>query len=87
LTDWKPDNLRRFYRLNIKQLAVFLFVAQGIGAAFYAVFSAAYILAIPSIEVLSGEPVFKWPLTVFGVMFVILILVLLLGSAVYKPKN
>jgi hypothetical protein len=87
LTDWKPDNLRRFYRLNIKQLAVFLFVAQGIGAAFYAVFSAAYILAIPSIEVLSGEPVFKWPLTVFGVMFVILILVLLLGSAVYKPEN
>ena len=87
MTDWKPDNLRRFYRLNIKQLAVFLFVAQGIGAAFYAVFSAAYILAIPSIEVLSGEPVFKWPLTVFGVMFVILILVLLLGSAVYKPKN
>ena len=79
--------MRRFYRLNIKQLAVFLFVAQGIGAAFYAVFSAAYILAIPSIEVLSGEPVFKWPLTVFGVMFVILILVLLLGSAVYKPKN
>jgi hypothetical protein len=68
-------------------LAIFLFVAQGIGAIFYAVFSAAYILAIPSINVLSGEPVFKWPLTVFGVLFVILILVSLVVSFVYKPED
>jgi len=73
--------------LNTKQLAIFLFVAQGIGAIFYAVFSAAYILAIPSINVLSGEPVFKWPLTVFGVLFVILILVSLVVSFVYKPED
>ena len=73
--------------MNTKQLAIFLFVAQGIGAIFYAVFSAAYILAIPSINVLSGEPVFKWPLTVFGVLFVILILVSLVVSFVYKPED
>jgi len=73
--------------LKTKELAIFLFIAQGIGAVFYAVFSAAYILAIPSINVLSGEPVFKWPLTVFGVLFVILILVSLVISAVYKPDD
>lgn len=73
--------------MKTKELAIFLFIAQGIGAVFYAVFSAAYILAIPSINVLSGEPVFKWPLTVFGVLFVILILVSLVISAVYKPDD
>ncbi len=73
--------------MNIRQLAVFLFVAQGIGAAFYAVFSAAYILAIPSINVLSGEPVFKWPLTVFGVLFIVLTIVLLAGSVVYRRES
>jgi len=64
-----------------------LLFAQGIGAVFYAVFSAAYILAIPSTHVLSGEPVFKWPLTVFGVLFVILVLVSLLVSVIYKPED
>jgi hypothetical protein len=73
--------------LKTKELAIFLFVAQGIGAVFYAVFSAAYILAIPSIHVLSGEPVFKWPLTVFGLLFIILIFVSLVIFAVYKPED
>jgi hypothetical protein len=73
--------------LKAKELAAYLFLAQGIGAVFYAVFSAAYILAIPSTKVFSGEPVFKWPLTVFGVLFVILILTSLLLSAIYKPEE
>jgi hypothetical protein len=73
--------------LNANQLAALLFITQGTGAVFFAVFSAAYILAIPSIKVLSAEPVFKWPLTAFGVLFVILISVSLLVSAVYKPEE
>jgi hypothetical protein len=70
-----------------KQLSWYLFLVQGVGAIFYAVFSAAYILAIPSTNVLSGEPVFKVPLTVFSVLFVALILVSLAIGAVYTKQK
>ena len=62
----------------------YILIVQVIGTIFYVVFSAAYILAIPSINVLSGEPVFKIPMTIFSVLFVILILVSLAIGAVYK---
>ena len=34
-----------------------------------------------------GNRIFKWPLTVFGVLFVVLIIVSLLMSAIYKPED
>jgi hypothetical protein len=73
--------------LKIKQLTLLLFLAQGIGAVFYAVFSAAYILALPSNQVLSGEPVFRLLLSIFGGLFVILILVSLVISALHKQED
>jgi hypothetical protein len=56
-------------------------------AAFYAVFSAAYILSIPTTKVLSGEAIFKVPLTVFGVLFIVLILVSLVIAATNKKNS
>jgi len=70
-----------------RQLKWYIFLVQGIGAIFYGVFSAAYILALPSTKVLSGEPVFKVPLTIFSILFVILILFSLAIGAAYRRKK
>lgn len=72
------------FKIKIKSLGLYVIVVQIIGVAFYAVFSSAYILAIPSTKVLSGEAIFKVPLIIFGVLFVALILVSL---AVAWQKN
>ena len=70
-----------------KKLGWYILVVQAIGTIFYAVFSAAYILAIPSINVLSGEPVFKIPMTIFSILFVALILVSLVMGTFYKKTK
>ena len=70
-----------------KRLGWYILLVQAIGAIFYVVFSAAYILAIPSINVLSGEPIFKIPMTIFSVLFVVLMLVSLVIGAVYKKTK
>ncbi len=58
--------------MKSKQLDRFLFAIQGIGIIFYGVFSAAYILALPSNHLLSGEPVFHVLLSIFGGLFFLL---------------
>ena len=70
-----------------KRLSWYILIVQAIGALFYAVFSAAYILAIPSINVLSGEPIFKIPMTIFSVLFVVLILISLVIGTLYKKTQ
>ena len=70
-----------------KRLSWHILIVQAIGALFYAVFSAAYILAIPSINVLSGEPIFKIPMTIFSVLFVVLILISLVIGTLYKKTQ
>jgi hypothetical protein len=70
-----------------KQLTLFLFLAQGIGAVFYGVFSAAYILPVPSTHVLTGEPVFKLLLSTFGGLFFIFILLALALSVIIGPDD
>ena len=70
-----------------KRLGWYILTVQAIGAAFFAVFSAAYILAIPSINVLSGEPIFKIPMTIFGVLFVVFILISLVIGTLHKKTQ
>jgi len=70
-----------------KKLGWYILVVQAIGTIFYAVFSAAYILAIPSINVLSGEPIFKIPMTIFSIFFVVLILISLVIGIVNKKTK
>jgi hypothetical protein len=77
---------RRRFKLA-RQLKWYIFLVQGIGAIFYGVFSAAYILTLPSTRVLSGEPIFKVPLTIFSIMFVALILFSLAVGAAYRQKK
>jgi len=66
---------------------LYILTVQAIGTVFFIIFSAAYILAIPSINVLSGEPIFKIPMTIFSTLFVVLILISLVIGAVYKKTK
>jgi hypothetical protein len=73
--------------LKRNQLSRFVFLTQGIGAVFYAVFIASYALALPSNRVLHGEPVFRIPLSIFGGLFLILVVLALILSFLVKTKN
>ena len=73
-------------KLKKNQLDRFVLLAQGIGAVFFAVFWAAYSFALPSTRVLSGEPIFKIPLSAFGGLFLLLTVVLLVFSFVINRR-
>jgi hypothetical protein len=79
--------LEELPQLKRNQLAQFVFLAQGIGAIFYAVFIASYALALPSNRVLHGEPVFRIPLSIFGGLFLILLVLALILSFLVKIEN
>jgi hypothetical protein len=64
-----------------------VFLAQGIGAVFYAVFLASYALALPSNRVLHELPVFRIPLSIFGAIFILSTVILLLLSFLKKPEE
>ncbi|MFA5363778.1 MAG: hypothetical protein WC325_01180 [Candidatus Bathyarchaeia archaeon] len=59
--------------MNKRQTNMFLYLFEGMGAAFVAVFCAAYLFALPTMNVLHSEPTFKLLLSVFGVIFLALI--------------
>jgi len=61
-------------RLTDKQTAKFLFAVQGIGAVFIGIFLAAYLGGLPTTAVLHSEPAFRIPLTIFGVVLLVLVL-------------
>lgn len=64
-----------------------LYLVQGIGAVFVAVFSAAYLFALPSTRVLHGEPIFKVMLSLFGGLFLVLIVLSAVLSRLIKPEK
>jgi hypothetical protein len=74
-------------QLANKQINIFLFAAEGIGAIFVSIFSAAYLLGLPSTNVLHSEPIFRTLLSAFGVLFLIFILAALVLSVLAKRKN
>jgi hypothetical protein len=57
------------------------------GAIAYAVFIASYALALPTNQVLHGEPVFRIPLSIFGGLFLLLTVTALIVSFIVKPKE
>jgi hypothetical protein len=73
----------------------FLFLTHGIGAIFYTVFSAAYILALPTydffggegVRVLTGEPIFHLLLSIFGSLFLLSIIILAILSIFVKLEK
>jgi hypothetical protein len=64
-----------------------VFLTQGIGAVFFAVFLASYALALPSNLVLHGQPIFRIPLSVFGGLFLALTAIAILLSIIIKPEE
>ncbi|MEM2080968.1 MAG: hypothetical protein QW744_01700 [Candidatus Bathyarchaeia archaeon] len=67
-------------------LVMLMFLTQGIGAVFFAIFIASYALALPSNRVLHGELIFRIPLSIFGGLFIALVTLLLLLSFRWKTK-
>jgi hypothetical protein len=67
----------------------FLFALQGVGAVFVGFFLAAYLGGMfmnPSTTVLHNEPVFKIPLTVFGIVLLVLVLAAVILAASSRKK-
>jgi len=62
-------------------------LTQGIGAIFFAVFLASYALALPSNQVLHGQPIFRIPLSIFGGLFLALTAVAIVFSFITKPED
>jgi hypothetical protein len=57
-----------------KRLSKYLYVVEGVGAIFVALFLAVYLGGLPTTAVLHSEPVFRIPLFVFGAVLLELII-------------
>jgi hypothetical protein len=73
--------------LKINHLTLLVFLTQGIGAVFFAVFLASYALALPSNLVLHGQPIFRIPLSIFGALFLALTAISAVLSIIVKPEE
>jgi len=76
-------------KLNDKRITNFLLAAQGVGAVFVGIFLAAYLgglIMTPSTTVLHSEPAFRIPLTIFGIVLLVLVLVTVV-LAIYSKKD
>jgi hypothetical protein len=71
-------------KLSEKQADTFLFAVHGVGAVFVAVFLAAYLAGLPTTAVLHSEPAFKIPLTILGVVLLVLVLSAFVLAALSK---
>ena len=65
-----------------KKLTTFLLAAEGLGALFVIIYSAAYMLGLPSTKVFHSEPVFRTTLSVLGIAFIAVALAALVVAAV-----
>ena len=73
--------------MNKRQMNLFLYLVEGIGAVFVAVFLSAYLFALPSMGVLHGEPIIKLLLSTFGALFLVLIAVSVALSFTVKAEK
>jgi hypothetical protein len=73
-------------RLSDKQTDIFLFAVQGVGAVFVGIFLAAYLGGLPTTLVLHSEPVFRIPLYILGVVFLVMVLSALVLAALSKKE-
>jgi len=69
------------------QAELLVFLAQGIGAVFYVIFLAAFYIPMPSNDTLIGDPAFRTPLSIFGGIFLILIIISLSASYLRKQEE
>ena len=74
-------------RLSDKRISNFLFVTQGVGTVFVGIFLAAYLGGLPSTNVLHSEAAFRLPLTILGVVILVLILGTIIFAAFQRKNN
>jgi Zn-dependent protease with chaperone function len=74
-------------QLTDKQGSNFLFATQGVGAIFVGIFLAAYLGGLPSTNVLHSEAAFRIPLTILGVVLLVLILATVIVAAFQRKNN
>ena len=73
--------------LNNKQITNFLLAVQCVGAVFVGIFLAAYLggmFMTPSTTVLHSEPAFRIPLTIFGIVLLVLVLATVVLAGISK---
>ena len=69
-----------------RRLNLALYALQGVGAAFVAIFLAAYLGGLPSTDVLHSRPEFRIPLIIFGAALLALVLAIA-AVRIVKKKN
>jgi hypothetical protein len=74
-------------RLSDKRISNFLFVTQGVGAIFVGIFLVAYLGGLPSTNVLHSEAAFRIPLTILGVVLIVLVLAIVVVAAFERKNN
>ncbi|MBN1245913.1 hypothetical protein JXA31_10000 [Candidatus Bathyarchaeota archaeon] len=73
--------------MKSKQAELLVFLAQSIGVVFYGIFLAAFYIPMPSNDTLIGDPTFRTPLSIFGGIFLILIIISFAASYVRKQEE
>ena len=74
---------------NNKITRTLLFALQGVGAVFVGFFLAAYLggmFMTPSTTVLHSEPAFKIPLMIFGILFLVFVLAVVILAVSTEKK-
>ena len=74
-------------QLDVRTTTNLLLALESVGAAFVAVFLAAYLGGLPSNRVLDSEPAFRIPLAVFGIVLLVLILATVVLAVASKKKE
>lgn len=72
---------------NNKRLNVVLWSLEGVGAVFVVIYLAAYLGGIPTTSTLQNQPSFRIPLTILGVILLVLILATVVLAAISRPKR
>ena len=70
-----------------QQLTSLVFLTQGIGVVFFVIFLAAFYVPMPSNDTLIGDPNFRTPMSIFGIIFIIFTVIALLVSYAIKRKD
>jgi hypothetical protein len=73
--------------LKTKALESYIFLTQGMGLAFFVIFVAAYFGGLPSSGNLIGDPTFRTVLSVFGGLFLLLMVGVFLAAALVNRKK
>ena len=73
-------------RLSEKQVNTFLFAAEGVGAAFVGIFLAAYLAGLPTTDVYHSELAFRIPLSILGVVLLVMMLSAFVLAALSKKE-